>query len=232
MYSLAKKGGNTIKPVFVDDGTLTDSLIKQIKTQFPGCTIKTSAEIEAGIKKHLPVAKYPVLNKKRAIYPHIKKLTDVHAGSSGWKIVLDSDMLFFKYPTEIINWLDNPEQPFFLYDPVLSYHYSIPLMEKLAANAIIPNLNVGAIGLKSESIDWDKLEQWISELEEKEGTNYLLEQALSAMLAAGKPTIIATQEDYIVMPGKAEVEHPAGTLHHYVAQSKEWYYKTAWQKVI
>lgn len=102
-------------------------------------------------------------------------------------------------------------------------------MEQFAGNTIIPNLNVGAIGLKSESIDWDKLEAWIVQLEEKEGTNYLLEQALSAMLVAGYEPIIANKKEYIVMPEQNEVEHPSAKLHHYVAGSKEWYYKKAWQ---
>jgi hypothetical protein len=232
MYSLSKQSGNKLRAVFIDDGSLDDTLIKTMRLQFPGCSIKTSGQIEADIKTHLPVSKYPVINKKRAVYPHIKKLTDVHAGSNGWKLVLDSDMLFFKYPAEMLKWLDTPEKPFFLYDPICSYHYSLKLMEQFAGNTIIPNLNVGAIGLKSELIDWDKLEAWIAQLEEKEGTNYLLEQALSAMLVAGGEPIIANREDYIVMPERSEVEHPAATLHHYVAGSKEWYYKKAWQQVM
>lgn len=232
MYSLSKQSGNKLRSIFIDDGSLDDVLIQTMRLQFPGCIIKTSAQIEADIKTYLPVSKYPVINKKRAIYPHIKKLTDVHAGSKGWKLVLDSDMLFFKYPAKMLKWLESPEQPFFLYDPIYSYHYSLKLMEQFAGNTIIPNLNVGAIGLKSESIDWDKLETWIAQLEEKEGTNYLLEQALSAMLVAGDEPIIADKKDYIVMPERNEVEHPSATLHHYVAGSKEWYYKKAWQQVI
>lgn len=232
MYSLSKQSDNKLRAVFVDDGSLDDALIKTMHLQFPGCIIKTSAQIEADIKTYLPESEYPVINKKRAVYPHIKKLTDVHAGSKGWKLVLDSDMLFFKYPAEMLKWLDAPKQPFFLYDPIYSYHYSLRLMEQFAGNAIIPNLNVGAIGLKSESIDWDKLETWIAQLEEKEGTNYLLEQALSAMLVAGDEPIIADRKEYIVMPEPSEVEHPSATLHHYVADSKEWYYKKAWQQVI
>jgi len=232
MYSLSKQSGNKLRPVFIDDGSLDESLIKTMRLQFPGCIIKTSAQIEADVKTYLPISKYPVINKKRAIYPHIKKLTDIHAGSKGWKLVLDSDMLFFKYPAEMLKWLDAPQQPFFLYDPIYSYHYSIKLMEQLAGDIIIPNLNVGAIGLKSEWVDWDKLEVWIAQLEEKEGTNYLLEQALSAMLVAGDDPIIADRKQYIVMPGISEVEHPSATLHHYVAGSKEWYYKKAWQQVM
>jgi len=232
MYSLSKQSGNKLRAVFIDDGSLDDALIKTMRLQFPGCNVKTSAQIEADIKTYLPTSKYPVINKKRAVYPHLKKLTDVHAGSKGWKLVLDSDMLFFKYPVEMLTWLDAPQQPFFLYDPVYSYHYSLALMEQFANNTIIPNLNVGAIGLKSELVDWDKLETWIAQLEEKEGTNYLLEQALSAMLVAGDEPIIADRQEYIVMPERSEVENPSATLHHYVAGSKEWYYKKAWQQVI
>jgi len=232
MYSMAKQSDNKLRAVFVDDGSLDESIIKTMQMQFPGCIVKTSSQIETDIKTYLPASKYPVINQKRAIYPHIKKLTDVHAGSKGWKIVLDSDMLFFKKPAEMLQWLNDPQQPFFLYDPIYSYHYSIKLMEQFAGNSIIPNLNVGAIGLKSESIDWDKLETWIAQLEAKEGTNYLLEQALSAMLVANDEPIIADKKEYIVMPEGSEVEHPSATLHHYVADSKEWYYKKAWQQVI
>ena len=232
MFSLAKQSGNKLRAVFVDDGSLDEAIIKTMQLQFPACIVKTSKQIEADIQTNLPETKYPVINKKRAIYPHIKKLTDIHAGSKGWKLVLDSDMLFFKYPAEMLKWLDNPEQPFFLYDPIYSYHYSIKLMEQFAGSTIVPNLNVGAIGLKSEQINWDKLEAWIAQLEEKEGTNYLLEQALSAMLVTGDEPIIADKKEYIVMPDRSEVEHPSATLHHYVAGSKEWYYKKAWQQVI
>jgi hypothetical protein len=231
MYSLARACNNTIRPVFVDDGSMDEKLIKKIQDQFPGCIIKTKEQTEALINKALPPLKYPHIHKKRAIYPHIKKLTDIHVGSIGWKMVLDSDMLFFKYPAQIISWLKNPEQPFFLYDPICSYHYSINLMEQLSGHPIVHNLNVGAVGLKSELINWDKLEQWIGQLEEKEGTSYLLEQALSAMLVAGQQIVIADTTEHIVMPDKQEATHPTAILHHYVAISKQWYYKQAWKKV-
>jgi hypothetical protein len=231
MYSLAKVTDNIIKPVFVDDGTFDDDLIKKMKIQFPVCEIKTSSEIQKTIAEALPLAKYPIINKKRELYPHIKKLTDVHAGSAGWKLVLDSDMLFFKYPGEIISWLKEPTEPIFLREQVCSYHYSINLMERLTGQKILPNLNVGVVGLKSENINWDKLELWIGLLEEKQGNSYLLEQALSAMLVAGEPVLVADEKQYIVMPGEQESKHPSATLHHYVDTSKEWYYKIGWKHI-
>jgi len=231
MYSLTEASTIPLRPIFIDDGSFDEGFIKKIKSQFPGCIIKLSAEIELIISQKLPADKYPCLHKKRSVYPHIKKLIDVHIGAAGWKMVLDSDMLFFKPPIEIYNWLNNPEQPFFLYDPITSYHYSLSLMEELAGNKINPNINVGAAGLKSEDIDWDKLECWVKTLEEKQGTSYLLEQALTAMLVAGKEIIIADKAEYIVMPDKKEVQNPTGVLHHYVAQSKEYYFTISWKHI-
>jgi hypothetical protein len=231
MHSLNNVSNTVLRPVFIDDGTFDDNLIKRVKKQFPGCVIKLSGEVNDVLETVLPKSKYPHINKKLRVYPHIKKLTHVHAGSTGWKMVLDSDMLFFKNPIELTAWLKNPSQPFFLHDPICSYHYSLSLMQKLAGHEITPNLNVGAIGLKSEDINWDNLEHWIGVLEEKEGPSYLLEQALSAMIGAGQSTIVASPTGYIVMPDRNEVAQPSAALHHYVGDSKEWYYKTAWRAI-
>lgn len=229
-YSLVKASKQPFQPVFVDDGSFDKDLIKRILKQFPGCVVKTSKEIESNIKAHLPADKFPILNHKRKTYPHIRKLTDIHAGSSGWKLVLDSDMLFFSEPVDINNWLKAPEKPFFLHDTVSSYHYNIELMERLAGHSIFDKINVGAAGFKSEDINWHDVERWIGELEKKQEKSYLLEQALSAMLSTAFP-IIADKNQYIVMPCDKEVKQPSAALHHYVAKSKEWYYKLAWRLI-
>lgn len=232
MYSLAKVGTIAIKPVFIDDGSFDAELIAQMQSQFAGCIIKTADEIAKNLEQKLPASKYPVLNKKRKEYPHIRKLTDIHTISDGWKLVLDSDMLFFKTPVQLQEWLTAPTAPLFLHDPITSYYYPENLMGQLAGSPVKPNLNVGAIGLKSEAIDWDKLEQWIIALENDSGECYLLEQALSAMLVAGQRIIVADQDEYIVMPDAQQIDKATATLHHYVDQSRNGYYTTAWRKVV
>src|SRR5437879_5631646 len=54
MYSLAKSCNNTIRPIFIDDGSLDNELIKKIKDQFPGCIVKTNEQTEALINEILP----------------------------------------------------------------------------------------------------------------------------------------------------------------------------------
>jgi hypothetical protein len=119
-----------------------------------------------------------------------------------------------------------------LQDPFYSYHYSQSLIEELVGQPVTSRLNVGIVGLNSDQIDWQQVEYWIKALERVEGSSYLLEQALTAMIAAGQVPIIANEKDYIVLPAVKEVNHPVAVMHHYVDRSKEWYYKSAWRKII
>jgi len=169
------------------------------------------------------------LRERWAAYPNIRKLTDVHVGSRGWKLVLDSDMLFFRRPEFLLAWLAAPTRPLHLVDVQESYGYSRALMRSLAGRPIPPLVNVGITGLASGSLDWERLERWCRELIAAEGTSYYLEQALIAMLVAGQLCAVAPAADYIVLPTETECRNPRAVLHHYVADSKRWYFRETWK---
>ncbi|MFC0514568.1 hypothetical protein ACFFGT_10160 [Mucilaginibacter angelicae] len=229
--SLHRFSGDQFRFILVDDGTFDEHMIRQIEKQLPGAAIFLQADIEQRLDLLLPAANYPVLRHKRMVYPHIKKLTDIHTlPGADWKLVLDSDMLFFDDPVELTNWLREPSAPLYMTDCTESYGYSTILMEKLAGARIPSLLNVGAIGLQGSSINWEKLEHWIRVLEEKEGSTYYLEQALSAMLTAGSTAAVLPAEKYIVNPGSQLVSAGSGVLHHYVDLSKKGYYNSAWRQ--
>ena len=227
IQSLLRVSDKKMKYHLIDDGSLDDELIKRINKQLPGAVVITQAHISQYLLQKLPIADYPILHRKRKEYPHIKKLIDVHVLPGQWKLVLDSDMLFWKSPHEILSWLEKPECPIYMLDCQQSYGYSNRLMEKLG-NTKIPNrVNVGVIGLKSENINWFAVESWINQLEQEEGTSYYLEQALSAMIIGNQASVILPAADYIVNPDKEEIEVQKGILHHYVDLSKKGYYKKA-----
>lgn len=230
-YSLQKVCSNPIHFTFYDDGTLSE--IKNIKHQISNSTIIYITEIEQNLNQNLPKSKHPYLHKKRQEYKHIRKLTDVYTDSNpNWKLMLDSDMLFWKTPSQIINWLQNPEKPFYVLDCETAYGYPLPEMCKLCGSEIKEKINVGALGLCKNIVDFDKLEYWARQLEENLGTSYYLEQALSAMLIGDKISEIGNAEDYIVYPTEKQIIEKVGILHHYVDVSKKWYFKEAWKKII
>ena len=230
-YSLAKQSRDHIGFAIVDDGTLSNENVEALSRVLVGCRIIFRGEIEERLEAHLPEKQFPTLRARRLEYPHIKKLIDVHAGSEGWKLVLDSDMLFHRPPCFLEEWLRSPKLPLHMRDIVNSYGYSDAIMRSLAGAEIPDCLNVGICGLQSESIDWPKLEYWCRELTSKEGSHYLQEQALVAMLLAGKPRSEAPLGDAIVAPSRTESTFPSAALHHYVAESKAWYFRFAWRRV-
>jgi len=228
IQSLVKYSNSKFKFILVDDGTFDQQLTDRVKMQLPGAAIITSKMIEQNLKNILPESSYPYLHHKRKVYAHIKKLTDIHTlPGNQWKLVLDSDMLFWAEPVKMIEWLHNPDKPLHMVDSDNSYGYTNQLMEKLCGRTIRPLINVGAIGLNSGEINWNNLEKWTKTLEETEGKTYYLEQALSAMLIADIPSTILNADEYIVNPD----DFSSGILHHYVDLSKEIYFTKAWQLV-
>jgi hypothetical protein len=66
----------------------------------------------------------------------------------------------------------------------------------------------------------------------QEKTSYYLEQALIAMLMAGRPCAIAPVADYVTKPGRKEGSTPGAVMHHYVAESKRWYFQQNWRRFV
>ncbi len=231
-YSMIQQTQTNLRPIIYDDGTLEQTHREEISRIFANAKIVPLESIEDRLDKHLPESKFPFLRERRRQQPLLRKLTDFHVGSQGWKLFLDSDMLFFESPTFLLNWLKSPQQPCYMIDVINAYGYSESLMFSLTKAKIPDLVNIGILGLKSEEIDWEKLEAWLKTLIEQEGTHYNVTQCLTAMLLADQSCIVAPRQEYLLMPGYKEVMKPQASLHHYVADSKPWYFRYGWRHVL
>ena len=229
LHSLQQQAGEVFRAVFHDDGSLDAGTIDRLRALFPAAEIRRRAENDARIEALLPVARFPFLHDRRHHYPNILKLTDVHAGAQGWRLVLDSDMLFFRRPEFLLAWLAAPDRPLHMTDVGDAYGYPLDFMGELAGAPVPHLVNVGLTGLRSEALDWDRLESWCRRLMEKHGPNYYLEQGLAAMLFAGQSCAVAPRPDYLLLPGENECRAPTAVLHHYVAEAKRGYFRHAWR---
>jgi hypothetical protein len=231
LHSLARAAGEPIRAEVYDDGTIDAEVGAWLRRLGPAVTIHPQSAILARLDAVLPATRFPVLRERWINYPNIRKLTDVHAGCTGWKLVIDSDLLFFRRPELLLRWLRAPDQPLHAVDCEESYGYSRPLMERLAGAPLPPLVNVGLCGLEGGAIDWVELEAWCAELIARERASYYLEQALVAMLAARQPCAVAPAADYVTLPARGEVAAPAAVMHHYVAGAKRWYFRQGWRHV-
>ena len=232
LWTLARQTGRPLAPVIYDDGSLTDEFRAPLARLFPAARFVARSETVARLDKLLPVAKFPALRERWLNYPNIRKLIDPHLSSTGWKLVLDSDLLFFHRPQFLIDWIDHPTRPLHAVDCETSYGYSRPLMYELAGAQVRDLVNVGLTGLNSGELDWERLESWCQILINREQTNYYLEQALVAMLVAGRECAIAPADEYVTLPVEPEVTACRAVMHHYVAHSKRWYFQHNWRRAL
>jgi hypothetical protein len=229
-WTLLRHSDLPIRPVVLDDGSLDDSMQAALQRVLPSVRFELLPAIEERLDCALPTERYPTLRRHRLVYPHLRKLTDVHAGLTGWRLVLDSDMLFFRRPTLLLDWLRQPQRPTQMVDVAPSYGYPTQVLDDLAGAPLAERLNVGIIGLMSDAIDWERLEHWCRTLLERHGSHYLLEQGLTAMLLAGQSCAVMPERDYVALPSAEEVRQPRAVMHHYVAESKARYFRHGWRR--
>jgi hypothetical protein len=230
LHTLATQARRPVHPTIYDDGTLTPSHEKSLQRLFPSARFVGQSVTLQQLDRLLPRATFPFLRERWDNYPNIRKLIDPHLGSRGWKLVLDSDLLFFHQPTLLLEWLDAPTRPLHGIDALRSYGYSDALLAQIAEAPLPDRLNVGLCGLKSEELDWSRVENICRQLITKEGTHYFLEQALVAILLAGQSCTVAPAEMYQTLPQLPEALECEAVMHHYVAHSKRWFFQHNWRR--
>jgi hypothetical protein len=236
LYTLAKRIGNSsLIPEIYDDGSLAGEAEKLIREKFPQALIHPYRELVDQLDARLPLAQFPTLRERWLNYPHIRKLIDVHLadGPTDWRLVLDSDLLFWRRPEALLQWVAKPSAPIHAIDSVENYGYPREALARIAGCEIPPLVNVGLIGLQSSSIDWDFLESASKTLISAHGTSYYLEQALSALLVARsvKSPIAVPGGEYLTAPSPREIQNPTAVMHHYVDLTRGPYHRLAWRKV-
>jgi hypothetical protein len=230
-YSLLLHSGLQPRIVFHDDGTLSKEHADLLLRTIPNSSLRTIVETSVTISKNFPITRFPVLNKTTWNLTVMRKLTLMHAGSSGWKLFLDSDMLFVRTPKLLIDWLREPQEPCHLIDISRCYGYSDALMSSLVEGQIPGRLNAGLWGMRSEEINWKVVEHWATKLIEGEGMKYLLEQAMTAMLFAGRSSLPLPREEYVVCPRPAEAINPKAVLHHYAGDTRPLMIRHGWKRI-
>ncbi|MCX6954349.1 MAG: glycosyl transferase [Verrucomicrobia bacterium] len=231
LWSFARAAQRPVAPVILDDGSLTAEFSAPLLRLFPAARILSAAEILGRLDTHLPAAHFPSLRARRLEFPLLRKLLDPHAGLTGWRLLIDSDLLFFRRPAILLDWHDRPAIPLRAEDIANAYGYPLELLAELAGRPVAERINTGLLGLRSEEVDWERLEFWCRTLLERGGPQYYQEQALVALLLAGRECVVPPPADYVLLPQPPEALECRAVMHHYVAHSKRWYFQHGWRHV-
>lgn len=232
-WSFALHSDCRIRPIIIDDGTLKDSHIDYLKKIFPDLAVHDADTCTAQRESLLALDKYPFINrviKKQLLF---RKLTDVFCGSSKKRLFLDSDMLFYRRPAQIEEFMLTKSSYLVQSDCWESYGYSRSLCEQLTGGARLPKaINIGVLGMSGSIIDWDRVEYWLSQMISLEGWKYNITQCTAAMILAGSGVEALPASLYEVLPSYPKKPRPLRVMEHYVSDSKPYYFQKAWRELL
>lgn len=233
-WSLCQHSELALRLVAVDDGTLDQAGVDCLRRVFPHVAIEDAVSIQERLDSALPEHRFPTLRSSRIHQPLLRKITDLHAGREGWRLLLDSDMVFFRRPDFLLDWLrDGARKPLYMQDVQNAYGFSHELRQGLVpGKRIHDKINIGIFGLRSDWVDFEQLESWLATLLDYEPSPYNLTQGLTSLLLAAVDCAVAPPDDYVCLPTGAELEAPRAAMHHYVAESKQWYFTRGWRRAL
>jgi hypothetical protein len=233
-YSLAKILNGRIKVNIYSDGTLSDMQGQYIKRALPNTQLITSEEISKLINERLPEKVFPLLRSLREQNPFLRKLIDMRINKR-YIIQLDSDMLFFNRPDELIEAY-RTDNNYFMQDTIPASSYVLPedIISKKLNIPIHEKINSGILAYDSGKIDWHFVEQTCAYLVQTVQSVHLptLEQTMNAIIisqlngAPLKPTY------HILYDSDVREIHPSDIVRHYIFKAKLPYFTSEWKKIL
>lgn len=149
----------SLSVMVIDDGSLEKNDIKQIQHHVKGVKIIDDLLVKKTAKH--------IFNSNSEIYrniniPYIRKKIAPYLFSTKDKIMyLDSDVLFFKKPTEIIKWIRGEYDCFYIQDFQDAYFLSNIEAMHLFKKKLWPKVNSGLLGIRRSALNMKLLEKLI-----------------------------------------------------------------------
>lgn len=178
---LGNKGHNFI---IHDDGSIDDQIETKINTYLPGLKLIRRKIADKIIEQALST--FPVILEFRRRQVLAMKLIDVPFFSKHERIgYMDSDILFFQYPTEFFRAMDvKTESNIFNKDIVNAYVTNPHTIFANSGIEIPSKINSGLWVMSKKDFDFERIESWLKQnFLFSYLSNYRLEQTIFAMLA-------------------------------------------------
>lgn len=171
-------------PLYIHDGGLTEEQVERLRAHFPDAGVILRPQADAQMIADLAGRGLQNCLGYRSKHPFALKLLDFfHLSCAEYVISIDSDILFFRRPAELL--IRNGENPPNRYnrDPGYWYSASADKLESQFRVRPAPSINAGLSLIRKGTIHFDAIEKWLSDGDAFTDL-WLAEQTLHAMCAA------------------------------------------------
>jgi len=205
-----------------DDGTLTEQIRRELASLFKNARIIPRAQADATLDAALKPL--PFAYEYRGMHPLALKIFDMPYYCEAPRfLMLDSDVLFFNHPREIMDWVGNGAKECWFNEDIAegSLVSEKESLEDLGVK-LWPRVNSGIALITKEAIDFEFCDRVLGETSVLKGHMWRVEQTLFALCASryGKGGLLP--KTYEVSLGK----HAAGDCiaRHYVGAVRNRFY--------
>ena len=207
-------------PLFIhEDGSVTEAQRTVIENILPGVRFVPRPEAEKVMETHL--AKHPKSLSNRNRHNLFLKFFDFPAYAPYDRfVVLDSDVIFFKRPEEILSWVDaGKEECWFNEDTKEKYCIPRPRIEEELRMKIWERVNTGICLMPKSAISLELGERLIAAFETSAHHPQFFEQTLYALMASALnkggmlPATYNISWGYLRAPGSI-CRHYVGAFKH------------------
>ena len=181
--SLEFHSGKRWRFVLHDDGTLGEAECRQLQRIFADARLVRRAEADR--QAHEALAGFPRCLAHRARHNLALKFFDtlLFARTSRW-ILLDSDVIFFREPVELVRWAEQEEE-LCLYNEDTREKFCLPrrMIESRFACRMPPRFNSGLVLHPGPGLPFERAEAFLAEFEKEAHAPQFIEQTLWAISA-------------------------------------------------
>lgn len=202
-----------------EDGSISEAEKKEILTSLPGVHWVSRAEADARVNEML--TRYPACARRRLQNTYTLKFFDSLAFAPGSHyVVLDGDVLFYRKPQEIIDWVEGlARECWFNFEAKEAYGAPRSEIEEALGFPMWGNVNSGLSLVVKEAMSLDLSERFLTICESRNWTQHVIEQALFAVNASAFNQGGSLPPKYEI--SKRIFRHPDAVCRHYVGPFKE-----------
>ncbi len=181
LRSLEFHSGHTWAPVLHDDGSLTDADVAELETNFPDARVIRRSEADAALGESL--AGYPLCRENRLKHPWFLKVFDTrHFAPDDRYIVIDSDIVFFRRPGFVLDWMcSRPDTFWFMEDTKEKYSSDRAGLESAMGFPIWERVNSGLDLMVRPAVDLALAETFLARCAPLAREFHFLEQTFFAV---------------------------------------------------
>ncbi|WP_091213188.1 hypothetical protein [Mucilaginibacter gossypiicola] len=232
-YTLARHLDGRLGIKLYSDGTLTDEHIGFVNQVLPGIEAISEQQVLQHLDVVLPQHHFPTLRYLRNWHPFFRRLIDIHTSSS-WAIHMDSDMIFFGKPDQILEAYQQKTAVYMREQLASSYFVDNEdiLSDKHGINCI-KSVNGGIIAYDNDKIDYAHLEEKARLLLQHypHAGPAQVEQTLMSYLLYHQNAEALDEKSYSIFYDNKPGFKSQSIVRHYIFKAKLPYFTTEWKKV-